>query len=205
MIHRKLYLAAAAIGVLASVSACSKGKDATPTLNPGQSAPVNGVQDKTSAAVGAVSASTIGANSTGEFALSAATSDMFEIAASKLAVAQTKNPKVKAFAEQMIKDHTASTAKLKGLLPTAAPDVKTPMEMDQRRKGLFDNLKAATKGDFDKVYLAQQLDAHKEAVDLFKGYSEHGDNAAIKDFAASTLPAVQHHRDMAKDLKDSLK
>ena len=152
MFKRNLFLTAAAIAALASVSACSKGKDATATLNPGQSAPVNGVQDAASKAVGAVSASTVGANSTTAFIDSAATSDMFEVQAGKLAMAQSKNPRIKAFAAEMVKAHMGTTDKLKAMLPTAAPTAAPPIEMDMRRKGLFDNLKSMSfEEQVDKV------------------------------------------------------
>ena len=49
------------------------------------------------------------------FVNSAAASDAFELATSKLALDASQSAPVKAFANQMIKAHTASTAKLKAL------------------------------------------------------------------------------------------
>jgi putative membrane protein len=45
-----------------------------------------------------------------------------------------------------------------------------------------------------------QKDAHEDAVSLFERYSKGGDNAALKTWAGITLPALKHHREMAKDL-----
>ncbi|MBB4237232.1 hypothetical protein GGD57_003832 [Rhizobium esperanzae] len=37
-------------------------------------------------------------------------------------------------------------------------------------------------------------------VDLFKRYSDEGDNPGLKAWAASTRPVLEHHLQMAKDL-----
>jgi hypothetical protein len=38
------------------------------------------------------------------------------------------------------------------------------------------------------------------AVSLFKRYGNGGDNTKLKTWAATTLPALQHHLDMAQGL-----
>jgi putative membrane protein len=38
-------------------------------------------------------------------------------------------------------------------------------------------------------------------VSLFERYAKGGDNAALKDWAGKTLPALQHHLQMAEGLK----
>ena len=65
---------------------------------------------------------------------------------------------------------------------------------------MIDNLRGATAADFDHRYLVQQEAAHREAEILMRGYAKDGDNAAVKQFAADTLPAVQEHLTMVKDL-----
>ena len=45
-----------------------------------------------------------------------------------------------------------------------------------------------------------QVSAHKDAVSLFERYSKSGDNPKLKDWAGKTLPALQHHLDMAQHL-----
>ena len=46
-----------------------------------------------------------------------------------------------------------------------------------------------------------QVDAHKDAVSLFQRYAKGGDNPDLKDWAGKTLPALQHHLEMAQNLK----
>lgn len=50
------------------------------------------------------------------------------------------------------------------------------------------------------VHRSDQQEAHEDAVDLFKRYSEGGENAELKAWAAKTLPALEHHLEMAKNL-----
>jgi putative membrane protein len=46
-----------------------------------------------------------------------------------------------------------------------------------------------------------QVSAHKDAVSLFERYSKAGDNSKLKDWAGKTLPTLQHHLQMAENLK----
>jgi putative membrane protein len=70
---------------------------------------------------------------------------------------------------------------------------------------MLDNLRGAKAEDFDHRYISQQVAAHKEADILMRGYAKDGDNAAIKDFAATTDKAVKMHLSMAQNLDASTK
>lgn len=164
----------------------------------GQSAPVNAAQDAVGGVVGKVSAATT--NSLDGYVTGAAISDMYEREASKIALDKSKSAAVKKFAQQMITDHTATTAQVKKIIASDKLAVTPPTELDSRRQGFIDNLKAASAADFDKVYLDQQTAAHEEALTLHKGYADDGENADLKAFAARTAPKVQMHLDMVKKL-----
>jgi putative membrane protein len=58
----------------------------------------------------------------------------------------------------------------------------------------LDNLSGLSAEEFDAAYLAAQLAAHVEAVTLFEGYANQGQDGALKDFAAETLPKLQDHK-----------
>ena len=117
----------------------------------------------------------------------------------KLALQKGDDP-VKKFAQQMITDHEKTSAELKALIDSGkvkgAP-VAALTEDDKKRVDDLGKLEAA---DFIKEYVDEQVDAHEDAVDLFKRYSEEGENADLKAWAAKTLPALQHHYMMAQDL-----
>jgi putative membrane protein len=203
-----LLVTAAAVAAL-SLAGCHKtgsnaDKDAS---NPGNSAPVNTVQDAAAGPVGVVSAAT--PKSAPAFATAAAMGDMYEIAAGKIAVERAKRTDVKAFAQMMIDGHTKTTAELKKALADSGVTVTLPTKLDDRRNGLLENLKAAGDSDFDLAYLHQQAAAHIEALELMSNYADGGDNAVLKAAAAKTKPVVQMHLDHLKTvggdaLKDAL-
>jgi len=194
-----------------TLAACNKPKteaaanDAGNTLsqmNPGQTEPVNKAQDAMGAAVGATSAATVGSHDTGAFVDNAGQGGMYEIEAAKIAQEKSKNPEVKAFAKMMVADHTALGNEMKPLMVAAG---KTPpAELDQRRKGFLDNLRAAGPADFDKDYMNQQVAAHEETLTLMQGYADNGDDAGLKAAAAKAVAKVQAHLDKAKAIQAKL-
>ncbi|HEY2033911.1 MAG TPA: DUF4142 domain-containing protein [Rhizomicrobium sp.] len=199
-----LLLSAAAL--LASTTAF-----AAPPDQPGHQSPAPGtnndtmstVKDTTSHVVGTMSAETT--SSLQGFVTGAATSDMYEVEAGKIAEKRTSNPDVKAFAEKMVHDHTATTDKLKSILGSMKHQPAAPAHLDDRRQGLIDDLRGAKAADFDARYMSQQVDAHKEALILMKGYAKDGDNPDVKAFAADTVPKIQEHLDMAQKIYDGMK
>ena len=50
-----------------------------------------------------------------------------------------------------------------------------------------------------------QVSAHKDAVSLFERYAKGGENSKLKDWAGKTLPALQHHLDMAQTMDKNRK
>jgi putative membrane protein len=201
-----MYLAAASALLLASGSAF-----AAPADQPGHESPKPGtnsetmsaVKDSTAGVVGRVSAQMT--SSTKGFVNAAAISDMYEVEAGKIAAQRAQSPAVKDFANQMIQAHTETTEKLKRILASNNINVTPPAHVDNRRQGLLDDLRGAKAEDFDHRYISQQVAAHKEANILMRGYAKDGDNAAIKDFAATTDQAVKKHLSMAEKLDKSTK
>jgi putative membrane protein len=137
--------------------------------------------------------------STQDFVTEAANSDMLEIESSKLA--STKNDtKDKSFADQMVKDHTETTAKVKALVASGKVKAALPSQMASSYQSKLDKLKGLNGDDFRKEYESMQVSAHKDAVSLFERYGKGGDNADLKAFANDTLPTLKHHLEMAQAL-----
>ena len=55
--------------------------------------------------------------------------------------------------------------------------------------------------DFDRAYLAGQVDAHEEALSLMRDYAKHGDVAPLKAAAGEIVPVVEKHLDRVRLLK----
>jgi len=139
-----------------------------------------------------------------DFVAKAAMSDLYEVAAAKIAQKRSTNAEVKKFAAEMIKAHTASTAGLKKAITAAGAAITPPADMDDHTKGQLDDLTKADAKDFDKKYMNDQVDAHQGALDLMQRYANDGDVAQIKTFANNTASVVQEHYDMAKTLRDKV-
>jgi len=137
--------------------------------------------------------------STQEFVKDVATSDMFEIASSRLA-AERGDAKTKEFANRMLADHQKTSSELKSMLQSQKIGVTPPADLDETHQQKIDKLKQLKGGDFDKRYGEDQIDAHDEAVSLFQRYAKSGDNPALKEWAAKTVPTLQSHQQMAQAL-----
>jgi putative membrane protein len=135
---------------------------------------------------------------TPDFVKQVAISDMFEIESSKLAAERSTGP-TKDFANQMVADHTKTSTELKEAV-ASDPNTPIPAAMDDAHKDKLSKLQGLNGEDFTKQYHSMQVEAHEDAVSLFKRYSEGGDSEKLKSWAAKTLPALQHHLEMAKAL-----
>jgi putative membrane protein len=142
------------------------------------------------------------APTTHDFVQEAATSDMFEIQSSQLAI-EKGDDRAKAFAQQMITDHQKTTDELKSLIAKDKVDVTPPTALDSASQKKLDTLKSLNDGDFEKQYKSDQVSGHKDAVSLFERYAKSGDNPALKDWAERTLPTLKHHLKMAEDLSST--
>ena len=134
------------------------------------------------------------------FVNTAASSDMYEIRSSEMALQMSQTEGVKTFAQQIIADHTKASQEL---VQAAAPDMVPAAEMLPKHQQMLAELQAAGTANFDAVYAQQQQAAHTEAVALFQGYAQAGEDPEVKAFAEKTLPVLQMHLDHAKSLPSS--
>ncbi|UFS73883.1 DUF4142 domain-containing protein [Tardiphaga sp. 37S4] len=137
--------------------------------------------------------------STPDFVKQVAISDMFEIQSNTLAESKG-NAAEKSFAAMMVKDHTKTSTELKAMVSSGKVKAELPAALDSAHQSKLDKLKEQSGADFSKNFNSDQVDAHKDAVDLFERYAKSGDNAELKDWAEKTLPALKHHFEMAQNL-----
>jgi putative membrane protein len=142
--------------------------------------------------------------STQDFVTEAASGDMFEIQSSQIALQKTSDQAVKDFAEQMITDHSKTSAELKSLIDSGKAKGALPTALDSSQQSMLDKLKNLSGSDFTQQYRDDQLKGHKDAVDLFRRYAKGGDNDALKAWAQQTLPTLQHHLEMAQNLDQAV-
>jgi len=116
-------------------------------------------------------------------------SGMFEIQSSEAVLGKTQDPKVREFAEHMVRDHREAANKLKA----AVKGQSIPASLDQEHADKLKQLQQATGQDLNNAYVTMQLAGHQQAVRLFDNYARDGDDASLKQFAQQTLPTLSGH------------
>lgn len=142
------------------------------------------------------------AASTNSFVDEAVSAGMAEIQTSQLALEKTESAEVKAFAEQMIKDHTKSNQQLLDLAKQHGFSVPDDAALTSKARKMM--LQVQEGPSFDAAYANHQVDAHEQAVRLFD--EESRSTSAPEDlrtFATTTLPTLKHHLEMAKQLQNA--
>jgi len=137
---------------------------------------------------------------TKRYAEGAAMGDMFEIESSRVARDRSKSDDVKRFAQEMIDAHTKTSDELKSTLIRVGLIIELPTMPDTLHQGLLDELKSTNPQDFDTRYIAQQKNAHNEALMLHRSYASNGDMADLKALASDTVPKIEKHIEMITDL-----
>ncbi|WP_395664955.1 DUF4142 domain-containing protein [Methylocella sp.] len=137
--------------------------------------------------------------STPDFVREAAVSDMFEIESGALAK-EKGNAATKAFAEKLVSDHGAAAGSLRAVMAEHSIRVDLPHALNGSAQSRMNALKALTGEKFDQRFRDDQIEAHKEAIDLFERYARGGDNEALKHWAENLLPGLRAHLAMAERL-----
>ena len=134
-----------------------------------------------------------------DFAMSAAQCDQYEIVAARDALAQSHDPRIQAFAQQMITDHMkTSDAVRQAAVASGAPP--PPQAMSTDGASMVSALQSLRGADFDKAYIRQQILAHHQALAVERSYAEAGDNPGLRRAAQQAVPVIQHHLQMAEQI-----
>lgn len=129
----------------------------------------------------------------------AAKSGIKEVEISQGTLDHLNNPQVKSFAQMMVSDHSQANQELMAL--AARKGVTLPSKEYKYEEKWS---KKATDKDLDEDYIKQMVDDHEDAVKLFEKAAK-SDDADIAAFAQKTLPTLEHHLTMARDLKKMVK
>ncbi|MDO1560210.1 DUF4142 domain-containing protein [Brevundimonas sp. 2R-24] len=132
----------------------------------------------------------------------AAVSNMFEIESSRLAKEKNQPAPITEFADMMITDHTRAGQDMQAAVSEAGLNFTMPTSLDAEHMQKMNDLRGLNGEDFGDRYLDIQTEAHERAVALFQNYAQNGDNPRLKQFAATTLPALQRHLDRVRQLDD---
>jgi putative membrane protein len=131
-----------------------------------------------------------------------------EIEAAKLAQKKGKSPRVKKFAAMMIAHHTDAKqqqAKLMTKLKVKPEETPKSEAMTNEDKETLKALQGLGAGEFDSVYIAGQVDAHKKVLDtidtqLIPNIKDPEFKAALVEFR----PKVEMHLNEAKAINQEI-
>ena len=132
-----------------------------------------------------------------KFVDEASSAGVAEIENGKLALQKSTTASVKAFAQEVINDHTAANKELTGIAQRRSLKVSTEAEITNKAKTFL--LKQRDNESFDEAYAKNQVKAHKDAIDLFNKAALSPD-AELAAFALAILPKLEHHLTMAQEL-----
>jgi putative membrane protein len=131
------------------------------------------------------------------FVKKAALDGMTEVELAKVALQQSKDEKVRAFAERMVADHGKANKELASVAKSKQIDV--PMALDAEHQAMVQSLSGKSGAAFDAAYSEHMRADHAKAVALFEGASK-GTDTELATFAKKTLPTLQEHKKMADAL-----
>src|ERR1041385_6365395 len=160
------------------------------------------------AAVTCAHASDAGAPNDAQIAMIAVVADTVDIDAGKLAAEKASNKEVKAFAETMVRDHTAVNTKATALAKKLGV---TPEESDTSKKLKADGdqtlakLKGLSGAQLDKAYVDNEVAYHEAVIGVVTNtLIPNTKNAELKSLLESAGPIFNSHLEHAKQLQKSL-
>lgn len=134
-----------------------------------------------------------------KFIKEAAAGGNAEIQLGTLASKKAESPEVKAFAEMMVRDHTAANAELEALAHKKNVDLSAVIA--PKSASTFQSLEKYSGKDFDKEYLKEMESDHKKDVADFESAAKKSGDLDLKTFIDRTLPVVRQHLDKVKELR----
>jgi putative membrane protein len=133
------------------------------------------------------------------YRMMAAISDSFEIQSARLAMERSSNPRVRSYANMMVRDHTMTSQALMGGVQMAALGMMAP-PLDARHAAMLNQLASVSGPQFDRLYGQMMVQSHGEALALHSGYAQAGADPALRTFAAQVVPHIRHHLATARRL-----
>jgi putative membrane protein len=125
-----------------------------------------------------------------------------------MALGKTKNPAVKAFANQMVADHTSvnqQATDLASKLSLKPEDNDTSRQLEEQSETTRKSIDEAKDAAFDRAYVDNEVTYHQAVLDMLDNTLIPGTtNAELKDLLQKVRPAFAAHLDHAKHVLASL-
>jgi putative membrane protein len=137
------------------------------------------------------------------------TAGVIDVAAGKQALAKSHNKAVRAFAEEMVRDHQAVNDQALALvkkLHVTPQDNATSKALSSAAKAKLDSLAKLHGAAFDRAYAANEVAYHKTVNGALKStLIPSSDNKELKSLLKTGLTLFTEHQHHAEHLASSLK
>jgi putative membrane protein len=137
------------------------------------------------------------------------TADQIDIEAAKQALKKSKNKDVRAFAQDMVRDHTAVNKKALALvkkLKVTPEDNSTSQALSKQAADKRPELAKLSGAAFDKAYIDNEVAYHKTVDDALQNTLIPGaSNSELKDLLTTGLKIFQGHLQHAEQVAAQFK
>ncbi|MGE5062485.1 MAG: DUF4142 domain-containing protein [Myxococcales bacterium] len=137
------------------------------------------------------------------------TAGVIDVAAGKQALAKSHNKTVRAFAQEMVRDHTAVNDKALALvkkLNVTPEDNPTSQSLNKGAKAESDKLAKLNGAAFDRAYIANEIAYHKTVNGaLEKTLIPNAHNAELKSLLETGLTLFREHQAHAEQIAKEVK
>jgi putative membrane protein len=164
----------------------------TISLKPGQEAGTNTVLPADTAG------NPVASMRDAHFVMQASAGGMAEVMMGQLAMQRGQTQAERNFGQMLVTDHTAADQRLMGIAQTVM--LKPAPGPNAMQQSMFQQLQSAPADQFDTMFNHAMIQAHERTIALFKMEAHGGQNPQLRQFAATTLPALYKHLRTAEAL-----
>lgn len=121
-----------------------------------------------------------------------------EVAAATLAQGSAQDAGVKAYADTLVKDHTAMNQQVQAAAGQADAAAPAP------DAGATAGLQGRAGADFDRAFVDMMVADHQKTIALFENAAQNASTDQAKSLAQEALPKLREHLRTAQDLQGKL-
>lgn len=137
------------------------------------------------------------------FVTAAAASGRAEAEAGRVMASRAADPQVRAFADQLDKDHTDANNTLERI--AMEKGIALPQGMQPAARAHIDELKTLSGAEADAAFLRHfGTTAHEDTIALFERQASSGQIPELRQFAADMAPKLREHLRLARQLEERL-
>jgi len=126
-----------------------------------------------------------------DFMSKAAEGGMLEVELGKLAHQKAMKKDVKDYGHMLMTQHEEANNELKQL--ASAKNVTLPDSLSSHNKDKVKKLSETKASEFDKKYISDMVDDHKDDISEFENAGQKTEDAELKAWIEKTLPHLKHH------------